>query len=128
MVSVEFDVHPRIDFWFILFRVLMPRLPPLPQLLFVRPAATCMGVCVGVKRRFGTASIIIAALKRLGLRCSAGGQVGKSSAAKMRARTHMFLHFCSILVINTGSEGPYLVTFLEVPEIIQQVLQSIRNH
>ena len=26
---------------------LMPRLPPLPQLLFVRPAATCMGVCVG---------------------------------------------------------------------------------
>ena len=39
-----------------------------------------------MKRRFGTASIIIAALKRLGLRCSAGGQVGKSSAAKMRAR------------------------------------------
>ena len=34
----------------------------------------------------------------------------------------------SILVINTGSTGPDLVNILEVPEIIQKVLESIKNH
>ena len=30
-------------------------------------------------------------------------------------------------MINTGSAGPDLVDFLEVPEIIQKLLQSIRE-
>ena len=30
-------------------------------------------------------------------------------------------------MINTGSEGPDLVDFLEVPEIIQEVLQYVRE-
>ena len=32
------------------------------------------------------------------------------------------------LIINTGSTGPDLVNIFEVPEIIQKVLESIRNH
>ena len=35
------------------------------------------------------------------------------------------LYFPRILVINTGSEGPDFVDFLEVPEIIQKVLQYV---
>ena len=30
-------------------------------------------------------------------------------------------------MINTGSEGPDLLDFLEVPEIIQKVLQYVRK-
>ena len=37
------------------------------------------------------------------------------------------LYFRSILVINTGSEGPDLDDYLEVPEIIQKVLQYVRK-
>ena len=39
----------------------------------------------------------------------------------------MFFISLTILVINTGSEGPDLVDFLEVPKMFQQLLQSIRN-
>ena len=35
--------------------------------------------------------------------------------------------FESISVINKVSEGPYLVSFLEVPKMSNKVLQSIRK-
>ena len=35
--------------------------------------------------------------------------------------------FWIIFVINTGSEDPYLVDVLEVPEIIQKVLEYVRE-
>ena len=43
-------------------------------------------------------------------------------------RSHISYIFWSILVINRGSEGPDFVTFLLVPKMFQEVLQSIRNH
>ena len=39
----------------------------------------------------------------------------------------MSCNFQIILVINTRSEGPYLVDFLEVPETIQEVLQYVQE-
>ena len=37
------------------------------------------------------------------------------------------LYVLSTLVINTASEGPYLIVFLEIPAIIQQILQYVRE-
>ena len=44
-----------------------------------------------------------------------------------RTFLYTFYIFKSILVINTGSEGPYLIDFLEVPETIQKVLQYVQE-
>ena len=36
--------------------------------------------------------------------------------------------FQSISVMNKGSEGRYLVTFLENPKMYQKILEYVRNH
>ena len=41
---------------------------------------------------------------------------------------HTFLYLLSISVINKGPMGRDLFTFLEVPKMIQPILESIRNH
>ena len=44
----------------------------------------------------------------------------------VQGRAHHFsCIFCNILVIYTGSEGPDLADFWEVPEIIQKVLEYV---
>ena len=40
---------------------------------------------------------------------------------------HMLLTFLYISVINKGSEGRHLVVFLEVPKIMQKVLEYVRG-